>query len=251
MEEELAKRKQQVVHDKKWHLLRRRAALFTKIPFVEFAFGAGSLAIGNVRSESDFDILIGARKGRIFTARFFAIVFFSLRGWRRSRLDHHDSAADKICLNHFVTPASYALRLPPNLYWQLLYERLVPLYGRPSAVQSFYDANRHWMRTPRVIENDLRYEHMEASWLRRSVQFFLDGALGDWFEARVREYQIRRIERGLAETAGAHTHSMQVWGDVGQAVRIELAPLIVYTDEELEFHPDPAVIEIVSARSGE
>lgn len=243
----LDKRKQQVVYDKKWHVLRQRAGMFVHIPFVEFAFGAGSLAIGNVRPESDFDILIGARKGRIFTARFFAIVFFALRGWRRSRLDHHDLAADKICLNHFVTPASYRLRLPPNAYWQLLYSQLVPLYGHPERIQAFYDANRDWMHAPRVIENDLRYQYMQGSWLQQAIELLLDGSIGDWLEGALKTFQVRRIESGIRLATGTTVHHMKARAPQGVVERIELAPLIVYTDEELEFHPDPAVIEIGGA----
>ena len=43
--------------------------LFQYVPF-DFVFAAGSMAMGTVRQDSDFDVLVGVRHGRIFTARF-------------------------------------------------------------------------------------------------------------------------------------------------------------------------------------
>src|SRR3989338_3476442 len=115
-EEILPRRQQQVLHDKKWIKFLRRTWLFKHIPFVDFALAAGSMATGNVRPESDFDVIIGARAGRIFTARFFCVIAFGFFGWRRAKLNHKESAADKICLNHFVTEKSYQLSGSRNTY---------------------------------------------------------------------------------------------------------------------------------------
>src|SRR3989338_8362689 len=100
--EVILKRQQQVLYDKKWRKFLRRTWLFKYIPFVDFALAAGSMALGNVSPESDFDVIIGARPGRVFTTRFFCVVAFGVFGWRRTKLNHRESAADKICLNHFV-----------------------------------------------------------------------------------------------------------------------------------------------------
>jgi hypothetical protein len=235
---------QELLCDKKWRLFTKRTWLFRHIPFIECAFGSGSLAVGNVDAESDFDLLIGVRSGRIFTGRFFAALFFGIRGWRRAKEHHQGSAANKICLNHFVTPATYRLSLTPNTYWQLLYAGLVPVYGEPRVIQAFYDANADWMEKQRVLEGDLRFVHQPKSWLKNTLELLLDGAFGNWVEAKLRRYQIARIERGLTEEKESRpAHQMRVTG-VSRPEHIELPPLIVYTDQELEFHPDPASIEL-------
>jgi hypothetical protein len=240
----IADRQQAVLHDKKWHKLLRRVWLLRHIPFVEIAFGSGSLAIGNVDQESDFDILIGARKGRIFTARFFAAIAFGVFGWRRKKMDHHDAAVDKICLNHFMTPVAYKLRLSPNAYWKALYERLVPLYGSPAAIQAFFDANAGWLGQHRVLEADHRYQSLQPSGFKKITETILDAAMGDWVEEKMKTYQIRRIERGLPNPALQHKAHQIVITGAATAETIKLPPLIMYTDEELEFHPDPAAIEM-------
>lgn len=229
--------------DIKWHALIKRTWLLRHIPFIEFAFGSGSLAVGNVDNESDFDLLIGARRGRIFTARFFATAYFGLFGWRRSKEHGNAQAANKMCLNHFVTPATYRLQLPHNAYWEILYQRLVPVYGSEQNLQAFFDANSDWAGQ-RVIGADERYRHHVPSASKVLIEQLLAGSIGDWIERRLKSMQVRRIERGLHEAVGARTlHQMTVQG-AGEAAVVKLPPLIVYTDEELEFHPDPAVIEI-------
>lgn len=239
----LQERHQQVLYDLKWHKFLKRTWLFKHIPFVDAVFGSGSLAIGNVNEHSDFDVLICARGGRIFTARFFAVVLFGLFGWRRSKLDHRVSAQDKVCLNHFVTPSAYRLRLQPNNYWRLLYQRLVPLYGSQDEIQRFFDANSSWAGK-RVLSIDARYLHAKASLLRRIIERFLNGSAGSWLERHLKAYQVKRIERGLsASKERPIAHQMAISG-IGERACIDLEPLIAYTDEELDFHPDPATIEL-------
>ena len=80
-------RENDVLRDKKWWLFLKYARIFQYIPFIEFAFGAGSMALNTAHEESDFDVIIGVRQGRIFTARFFAVLLFGLCGIRRSRID--------------------------------------------------------------------------------------------------------------------------------------------------------------------
>jgi hypothetical protein len=241
----IAERQQQVLYDKKWHLFMRQVWIFRHLPFVRFVIGSGSMAIGNVDEESDFDVLIGVAPGRIFTARFCAVLFTALAGKRRGKEHGHSDAANKICLNHFVTPAAYKLRLPAQSYWRMMYERMVPVYGEARELQAFFDANTSWLGTQRIASKDLRYHDYNPSLLNRALTVLLSGSLGNWVEEQLRQYQVRRIERGLPLRATT-PHTISVAGE--KTERIELAPLITYTDEELEFHPAPAVVEI---RGGE
>lgn len=210
---------------RKWSKLLKYRPLFSYIPFVDFVLVAGSLAWGNVKPTSDFDVIIGARTGRIFTVRFFCILLFGMLGLRRRRIDHKGQASDKFCFNHFVTSASYTLRPPYNPYWQKLYKNLVPIYGKKEAVQQFFLAN-DWMR--REIEPpafDHRFQKERFNIIKKSLEFLLNGKLGGFFEKTVKKIQLRRIEKSLREG--------------GMGVR----PRLRYDDEELEFHPDTARIE--------
>lgn len=239
----IEKRQREVLYDTKWQKFVRRGWIFRHVPFVEAAFGSGSLALGNVTETSDFDVLICVRTGRIFTARFFAVVMFGMFGWRRSKLDHRESASDKICLNHFVTPASYRLRLQSNNYWRLLYERLVPMYGEPEIIKRFFEANAALIKKHPVIEDE-RYRWRTGSGRTHALEHMLSGTCGDWLETRLKAYQVKRIEKGLPRAGDSREPHRIVVADTGARETISLPPLIAYNDEELDFHPDPAVIEL-------
>ncbi|MDP2695708.1 MAG: hypothetical protein Q8O87_00455 [bacterium] len=214
-------RQQQVLYDKKWLKLLKRTWVFRHLPFVEFVLAAGSLATGNVNSNSDFDVIINARYGRIFTARAFAVLLLGLLGWRRRKLSHKEAAADKICLNHFVTDKSLGLAPPYNAYWKNLYKNLIPVYGDQKSVQIFWDANEPWLGEAVLYKNDLRHKYTGSSSLvKRALESLLRGSLGNGFENILKTIQINKIEMGLKlDTPG-------------------YMPRIIYSDAELEFHPD-------------
>lgn len=221
----LEKRQQQVLYDKKWRKFLRRTWVFRFVPFVDFALAAGSMATGNVNPDSDFDVIVGAKTGRIFTARFFAVLIFGIFGWRRRKLSHKETASDKICLNHFITPASYKLSPPHNDYWRNLYLNLVPLFGNSDTINRFLIANAEWLGETRAYQDDLRHRYQSSSRYKILKEWILSGSFGDWMEKILRHFQISRIERSLR-------------GDSRQ-----YKPRIIYTDSELEFHPDTRRIE--------
>jgi len=220
-EKVLENRRRQVLYDKKWIIFLKKTWVLRHIPFIEFTLAAGSMALGNVHKDSDFDVIIAARPGKIFTSRFFSVLFFSLLGWRRKKLTHHGAARDKICLNHFITKDSYRLSPPYNKYWKALYVSIVPLYGAPAAIDNFFLANEEWLDKKRHYEDDLRHRYRKPSLFKQGLEFLLTGKFGDWFERVQRKIQVRRIENGLSLETG-------------------YKPRIIYNDKELEFHPDTA-----------
>ncbi len=218
------RKKQDLLADKKWKKLLKYSRLFSFIPFVDFVFGAGSLALGNVHSDSDFDVLIGVKYGRIFTARFFSIVIFSFFNIRRKKIDHKENAKDKICLNHFVTEKSYCLKSPYNHYWQNLYKNLVPVYGSEKKISEFYKANNSWLDfEPTIADHRLSNR---KNFLKDFLEYILNNFLGDQLEKILRYIQLQRIQKNLAVSRTAQNNSR-----------------LSYTDEELEFHPDTLRIE--------
>ena len=219
----LSRRRRDVLLDKKWKMFLHYGRFFRHIPFIYFAFAAGSMALGNVRPSSDFDVILGARYGRVFTARFFCILFFGLIGARKKKFTHHDEAADKICLNHFITERSLCLRPPYNMYWQELYRNLVPLYGEKAAFTAFWEANAWMGSIPRAMHDDRRYLGEDRSLLKRFLEFALRGNLGERVERFLRYVQLRRIRENVKDGFG-------------------FEPRVYYSDEELEFHPDTARI---------
>jgi hypothetical protein len=219
---------QDVRTDGKWKKFVALRRLFRFIPFVEFVFASGSMAVGNAGPLSDFDVLIGARQGRIFTVRALCIALFGIAGKRRRKLSHHDEANNKICLNHFVTRPAYRLSDPHNMYWEQLYKCLVPLYGRTDEARRFVDDNS-WAHG--TLPVDRRF-FSGPSALARIGEWLLGSGLGNGVEHWLRWFQRRRIETSLA-------------ADRGRGYK----PRIKYDDTELEFHPDTLRIEKMTGLS--
>ena len=216
--------KNEVLFDQKWIKFLRRDWLFKHLPFTEFVLASGSLALGNVRPESDFDVIVGVPYGRIFTARFFCVLIFGIFGWRRRKLSHQDEAADKVCFNHFVTEKSFKLSPPHGDYWRALYRNLVPIFGDPEKIQAFFQENREWMRKERLYNDDLRHQYKNSSLIKKFLEFLLNGKLGNILEKLLKTIQIKKIKKSLLTGSGYQ-------------------PRIYYSDEELEFHPDTKRIQ--------
>lgn len=228
------------LQEQKWQKLLRRAWLFRFIPFVDFVFAAGSMAMGNAGEDSDFDVIVGCRQGRIFTARFscwFVFSLFGLYAKHPAGADNESNKAnmanetyktylpykDKFCFSHFVTPAAYRLSPPHNAYWQKLYQLVVPVYGEPQVIQKFYDANSNWAGG-RKYAADPRYIYNKKLIIIKMKEWFLSGYFGDLLERFLKKIQVNKIERGLADVP-------------------KYNPRIICGDNELEFHPHTKRIE--------
>lgn len=242
-----------LLYDRKWRLLRRRLWPFRFFPFVDFALAAGSMALGGVHQDSDFDIIVGARSGRLYTARFFCLAVYRLLGWRpsamrfkipvfsasgRIRTGRQDSrfknttvpvrrAADKFCFNHFVTERSYRLQPPYNRYWQELYANLTPLYGEAARIARFFKENSELIsplnrrgRSAVSIGNDLRFRGGRPGRGKLFLEWALAGRLGHWLEQCFKRYQVRKIEASFKRFPPGYR------------------PRIVYDDREVELHLD-------------
>lgn len=215
------------VLERKWRTLRARAAYFRSVPFVEFVIVAGSMATGKARETSDFDVILGVRRGRIFLARFFAMLVLGVLGLRKRRGAAND--ADLLCLSHFVTPDGYCLKPPYNAYWTYLYRSLVPVWGDTDRIDEFFEANNAWLSPPRRYgarehAANIRFVPGRKTRLVRLFELVLGGRSGDRFEQMAKRDQMERIMRHEAADKG-------------------YKPRLIYTDEELEFHPDTRRID--------
>ncbi|MEK7086735.1 MAG: hypothetical protein AAB935_00555 [Patescibacteria group bacterium] len=217
----------EILLEEKWRKFLGYRWLFYFVPFLDFVLVAGSLVFGKVHENSDFDVIVGAKSGRIFTARFFCYLIFGAARARRSKLDHKETARDKICFSHFVTSASYGLRPPYNVYWEKLYRCLAPVYGNLHSVELFFAKNRNWCGREEILLDRNVWRETKFNFFRHSAEFILGGSFGDFIERFLKKIQISRIRETLKNYGSG------------------FAPRLRFGDDELEFHPDTARIEIM------
>ncbi len=217
----------QKLADLKWRKLRRLIFFLRGFPFVRMVMVTGSLAFGNVKNESDFDILIFVKAGRVWSVRFLTTLFFWILGLRRSE----KNTCDKICLNHYLAEDALEIK-SRNLYEAQAYARFLPVLENEKGFYRKFCAANGWIGDW-IVSWPEKFIDAEAgdiagqrkvktsrflNFKRRSLETMLGGKAGDLLERALKKIQLRHIERHpLKDKAGGR---------------------IIASDEELEFHPE-------------
>ncbi len=197
------------------------------MPFVRLMMMSGTMAVGNPYKESDIDLLVVAKAGRIWTVRalltFFALVFGKYRHKRQTK--------NRLCLNHHITDKSLAIDFG-NLYKAQEYLNLIPIAGELKIYDNFLLANQKWMEKYVYCYD---FDQRENIWTffpqkiflktKRFFEWLFGKTAGDWLEKFFKKIQIFFIQKNPL--------SNQPEGRLR------------YTDDNLVFHPvliEPEVI---------
>lgn len=189
----------QKISIKKWKKLKKIAILLRIIPYLRGAMASGSLIFDNPRAESDIDLLVIARRGRIWTCRVFLSFFLEIIGQRRSA----KLIKDKICLNHYLAEPWFEIK-PQNLVTAQFYAHLVPLINY-QVYQNFHKKNK-WLANFLCFNFFDRQDYQKrtdgkkltcraCSLIAKLFEGCLNNKLGDWLEKKLANWQIARIQR--------------------------------------------------------
>jgi len=208
-----ARRSAEKIKKNKWPLRFLRA-----MPFARAIAVTGSVALQNARPTSDLDLLIIARKGRIWTARVIALLILEIFKRRREK------SKEKICLNFFA--AENAVAPIQNTASANMLLRAIPLFGR-NKYYEFLTKNR-WVENFIYQTSKSAPEVARASLAAKFFEYLLRGSAGDWFEQFFKDWQYKRL--------------------TGKITTPEYLEHFVLTDEILMLHyPNPKNAKIMSA----
>ena len=204
----------------KWKKFLRIAKWFRAVPYLRAVLASGSLAINNTGHESDFDVLLVARSGRLYTCRIFLCLVASLFGARRTRYER--SAPDKFCFNHYITDGNMNIKYE-SLYNAQTYANLKPALASKSIFSRFY-AENIWLNkyiynfkpAEEFILREVSFNFL-LFWIGKVGEFILNSPLGDKIEDWFKKYQQKRIKEN--------------------PTTYESGGRVVFNDNELEFHP--------------
>src|SRR3989338_532844 len=210
----------QKIADQKWKKFLKLTRFLALAPYLRGVFASGSMALGNTDKESDFDVLIIAKSGRLYTCRFFLWLVISLLGARRKK--NEKVAPDKLCFNHYITDDSLLLR-HQSLFNAQAYINLKPVMIRPELVNKFFSSNL-WLNNYAYnfkVQNDFVMRSINPPRLLRLLarigELTLNFLFGDRQESFLMHYQQKLIKNNpITYEPGGRT---------------------VFTDKELEFHP--------------
>lgn len=179
----------------KWRRMRRYSAWLQAAPFVRSIVASGSLALGNARPQSDWDMLVITAKDRLYTARACLLGIAWIM--RRLRRKEHATAPDLFCFNHYRTIDTLTVR-HRSLYVAHTLAGLVPLYDPDQILERFWIANR-WMQgyirhTPGVqVMHRSVPRHSVAYGVARIGEAILSTRFGNLVERILRSWQQHRI----------------------------------------------------------
>jgi predicted nucleotidyltransferase len=192
----------QKLADQKWKKIRRIAKLLQILPYLRMIGVTGSLTLNNTRQESDLDLLIVTKPGRIWTSRVLVTGLIGVLGQRR----RDQITKDKICLNCYISEA--ALEIKPkmkshDLHAAYEYFRLIPLLEiKKGLSQNFQKANT-WIKKYFFFDYDKK-NNLKTVKINKLLGLFrygferlLDTRIGDFLEKKLGQWQKRRIKKKL------------------------------------------------------
>jgi len=204
----------------KWKKFLRIAKWFQAVPYLRGVLASGSLSINNTEHESDFDVLLVVRSGRLYSCRIFLSLVASAFRARRTRYER--SAPDKFCFNHYITDGNMNIK-HESLFNAQAYVNLKPVLVADGIFSRFYTENI-WLNkyvynfkpAEEFVLRKVFYNPL-LSFVGSVGEFVLDSSLGDKFENWAKKYQQKRIKNN--------------------PTTYESGGRVVFSDNELEFHP--------------
>ncbi len=187
------------IAEKFWTRTRLYGQYMRAVPFVKMIAVCNNLAYDNPNEQSDIDLFIVIKSGRMWIARLIITLVLQFYGVRR----HGDKVVGRFCLSFFVTDKKLnmeELELKPEdpylAYWT---KNLSPIYGEDT-FKYFKELNEQWLLTYglKFSNHQLRnmYYHKERK-TKRFAEWLLGGKLGDFIEWILKKTYKRKTMSGL------------------------------------------------------
>lgn len=176
----------------KWRRLRIAVRLIRWLPYVRLVAAANTLADRTATKESDIDVFIVTKHGRMYLTRTLITAVLHIFGLRR----HGEKIANRVCLSFFVTDGALDLSAvafePYDIYLAYWVAELWPVLETPKTHQNLLAANAWAGRlVPGYDESDAHPSR--SSGVARTLERLFDSYFGDWLEQRLAAWQEARI----------------------------------------------------------
>ncbi|MBU1016325.1 gamma-glutamylcyclotransferase [Patescibacteria group bacterium] len=206
------------IAEKFWNRAKLYGQYMRSVPFTKMIAVCNNLAYNNPSEQSDIDLFIVVKPGRMWLARFLITLILHFYGVRR----YGNKVAGRFCLSFFVTSDKTDMRefeLPgedPYLaYWA---KNLRPIFGEKDYLK-FREQNKEWLAQYGLSFDDSYKKHMyhyEEGPLKKFSEWLLGGFLGDQFEKLLKATLKKKTLRSM-NNLGVNAN-------------------VIVTDEILKFH---------------
>ncbi len=155
-----------------------------RLPFVRMVALTGSLAMRNCDQNGDYDYMLVTKRGRVWTARIFAMLL--------NRIAH--IFGETLCPNLIVSETMLEWK-QHNLYYAREIAQMIPISGQATFID-LRVVNKWIEQYLPNWDHDQTLELNEKTlWLQRMCEFFLSGGPGDRLESWEMNRKIRKFSR--------------------------------------------------------
>ncbi|MBI2990350.1 MAG: hypothetical protein HYY51_04190 [Candidatus Magasanikbacteria bacterium] len=222
--------------EKKMEIARKGIRKLRWVPFVRAVFVCNTLAFAWPKKDSDIDVFIVTKAGRLWISRFLVSCILSLFGLRRGKT----KIQDKLCLSFYVTDnaldISDLVLEEADIYLVYWLARLLPVYDPSQVYSQIMDANV-WIK--KYLSQASFGYRVAPGWIvpeakaqKRARHFFevmWEGKYGNFLEDQARSLQRAKMSR--------NTNSVQNEPDTR----------VVINDSRLKFHENDRRAQFKSA----
>lgn len=184
----------------------RRAIYLAKayrfIPFVKMIAVCNSLSYSNASEKSDIDLFIISKRGTIWLARFFTILFVSFLRMRPTE----ENKQDTFCLSFFVDEGfldiQNSMMGSDDIYYPYWVATLMPIYDPDKIYERFLEANS-WYKTylpnayPNVFSKEVKRNKFFIWWGKISGWIICPPPIHRFIYNIYRTFQVRIIDKNL------------------------------------------------------
>jgi len=205
----------------KLKIARKAAKKISGIPFVSAIFVCNSVAFGTADQNSDIDLFIVVRKGRLWLVRFFSNLILLLFGLRVGK----KRVGNKICLSFYLSESNLNLQkikiLDEDIYLAFWLATLLPIYD-PQKIREKIIQENHWLKEllpnfPERLSFFVKEIQNGAikSFFKKILEKTWAGVYGDLMEKQAAEAQKAKLKFSLKE---------------------QIVPNVILDDMMLKFH---------------
>lgn len=181
-----------------WGRVYSHARFLQAAPFVEMLAVCNNLAFGTVNKESDIDLFIIAKKGRIFTARIFVTFLLQILGVRR----YGNKIFGRFCLSFFVDEGAMDLSkiaIKNDIYLAYWIKSMLPVIDdeidekfiyENGWIKNYFDDGKLELDKSKIIKKIFIF-----SVFKGFFEFLLSGGFGNFIEKKLKKWQMHRAKK--------------------------------------------------------
>jgi hypothetical protein len=180
-----------------WRRVEKYMRFLNFVPFLRMVAVCNNLSFSNLNEESDIDLFVVAKRGRLFIVRSFVTAILHLLGVRR----HGKKVAGRFCLSFFVDDSFLNLSpiaIEDDVYLRVWIKTLVPVID--DGVYEDFIVSNSWVDKDVEAFSSLKGPTLALSKSNAKVflEWVFNGRFGSYLEKNLSNWQLKRARQKAA-----------------------------------------------------